>query len=345
MESHTAEKIDIRIKAEYLGAIKQIPYLCKAIQRAMPEKKVCIVCWDYSDRKLSYSDLVSKGLKREELSSESIEIRQCGEGATGEGVANLLLDFSTSLEVSYRRKTLSLPIDPLKFERRKTLSKEEVEELREKYAPNTDRVILGGSLRQDEGEPLVRAMAPLLKKKSNTKVLLVPRSWPNDFSKGLDSFFQTAGLENRDKFHVVTESGILEDLYSICDLAFVGDTINRGTGQNPLEPAFYGKPILYGGTYMCNKFAFKGLSRSGLLRATDGLEDLTQAIRNPLAGKELAEAQRKTSEFIDSMQGAADLYAQLIKEVLDTEQLDNKQGRKIEEFLETKYYQWDTAFN
>lgn len=45
---------------------------------------------------------------------------------------------------------------------------------------------------------------------------------------------------------VVNTIGLLRRLYAVADVTFVGGSLVRGGGHNPLEAAAYGKPILFG---------------------------------------------------------------------------------------------------
>ena len=45
---------------------------------------------------------------------------------------------------------------------------------------------------------------------------------------------------------VVDEMGLLGSLYAVADVAFVGGSLVNKGGQNPIEPAAAGRPILFG---------------------------------------------------------------------------------------------------
>ncbi len=45
---------------------------------------------------------------------------------------------------------------------------------------------------------------------------------------------------------VVDEFGVLGSLYEFADLAYVGGSLVPKGGQNPVEPAAAGKPVLFG---------------------------------------------------------------------------------------------------
>lgn len=45
---------------------------------------------------------------------------------------------------------------------------------------------------------------------------------------------------------ILDTMGELSRMYSFCDIAFIGGSLIPDGGHNPLEPAAFGKPILYG---------------------------------------------------------------------------------------------------
>ncbi len=45
---------------------------------------------------------------------------------------------------------------------------------------------------------------------------------------------------------IVNTIGLLRDLYAVADIAFVGGSLVSQGGHNPLEPAAFGKPVLFG---------------------------------------------------------------------------------------------------
>lgn len=58
------------------------------------------------------------------------------------------------------------------------------------------------------------------------------------------SLFSSGNLKN--KFILVDVFGKLHNIYSISDICYVGGAIVNKGGQNPIEPAGYGKPVLFG---------------------------------------------------------------------------------------------------
>ena len=67
---------------------------------------------------------------------------------------------------------------------------------------------------------------------------------------------------------VVNTIGHLKALYALSDVAFVGGSLINFGGHNPLEPAAFAKPILFGPhtgdvAESCNRLLASGGARSG----------------------------------------------------------------------------------
>jgi 3-deoxy-D-manno-octulosonic-acid transferase len=79
----------------------------------------------------------------------------------------------------------------------------------------------------------------------------------------------------------VDRMGELSKLYAICDIAFVGGSLVPQGGHNPLEPAAFAKPILFGpdmsdfleiSTLLLEKGGAKQVqSKDGLIRELEAL--------------------------------------------------------------------------
>ncbi|MBF0118844.1 MAG: 3-deoxy-D-manno-octulosonic acid transferase [Desulfobacterales bacterium] len=135
----------------------------------------------------------------------------------------------------------------------KALNSDELEnyKLLFKIEPN-QKVILAGSTHK--GEELILSDAFLKLKHFNIKFIVVPR----DPTRSLDVFniFKSKGFsvslmseidkKNSSDVIIVNVIGVLRNLYALSDIAFVGGSLVNCGGHNPLEPAFFSKPILFG---------------------------------------------------------------------------------------------------
>lgn len=116
-----------------------------------------------------------------------------------------------------------------------------------------DFIIVFGSSRPGE-EKLIKKEIPILKKEiSNLKLIVVPRhleriSEVKEIFKEFNYQLYTE-LKSKTEIVIVDKMGILTEAYAMSDLAIVGGSFFDFGGHNPLEPAFYGLPIIMGEFY------------------------------------------------------------------------------------------------
>jgi 3-deoxy-D-manno-octulosonic-acid transferase len=119
------------------------------------------------------------------------------------------------------------------------------------------RVVVAGSTHDNEESMVLKALEKKLKNTMPTLLILVPRD-PGRAGQvmklcrnmnlrsiclsGLDS----DGGDGPYPVVVVDGIGHLKSLYGLADIAFVGGSLVPEGGHNPLEPAAYGKPVLFG---------------------------------------------------------------------------------------------------
>lgn len=82
-------------------------------------------------------------------------------------------------------------------------------------------------------------------------------------------------VSGRDGILIIDQLGVLNQAYSICDIALVGGSFFDFGGHNPLEPAFYGKPVVMGIFHSsCQESVDALLSGEGIIVcAADELSD------------------------------------------------------------------------
>jgi len=116
-----------------------------------------------------------------------------------------------------------------------------------------DRIIVAGSTHRGEEAVVLSAFSRLREDDPDLKLLLVPRH-PERAEEVVDltidagfKFARLTDLESGDPdVVVINRIGYLSRLYSIAEIAFVGGSLVRRGGQNPIEPAMAAKPILFG---------------------------------------------------------------------------------------------------
>ncbi len=117
-----------------------------------------------------------------------------------------------------------------------------------------DHVWIAGSTHPGEEEILLRVFLESRKKNPSLKLLIAPRHIER--SAGLEEKIRPLGFQvqlasRRDAGKpwdvlVLDQLGVLKDLYKIADTVFMGGSLIKHGGQNPIEPAVFKKPILHG---------------------------------------------------------------------------------------------------
>jgi len=113
-----------------------------------------------------------------------------------------------------------------------------------------DRVLCWGSSRPKEEELLLSILPKLKEKHPNLKVILAPRHPKRvpeieNLLYGKDYVLHSKMQQARE-IVVMDTLGKLAECYAICDLAIIGGSFYDFGGHNPLEPAYYSKPIIIG---------------------------------------------------------------------------------------------------
>ncbi|MBW1960485.1 MAG: 3-deoxy-D-manno-octulosonic acid transferase [Deltaproteobacteria bacterium] len=119
------------------------------------------------------------------------------------------------------------------------------------------KVFLAGSTHAGEESILLEVFLRMRRLFSNLLIVVVPRD-PRR-ARLICKQFQSSGIRaarmselngqhETDRFDaiVVDVIGKLQHLYSLADIAFIGGSLVNCGGHNPLEPAVYCKPILFG---------------------------------------------------------------------------------------------------
>jgi 3-deoxy-D-manno-octulosonic-acid transferase len=119
-------------------------------------------------------------------------------------------------------------------------------------------------------------------------------------------------------FIILDTVGELATVYGLATLVFVGGSFIPKGGQNIIEPAFWGKPILFG-PYMDN---FKEVVRIFLEKEAAGQvrdgQELTRKLDCFLRHREKAEEMGSRAQaLVQANQGAAKKSAELVLEFIN----------------------------
>ncbi|GAB4539981.1 MAG: 3-deoxy-D-manno-octulosonic acid transferase [Thermodesulfovibrionia bacterium] len=193
-----------------------------------------------------------------------------------------------------------------------------------------DKIILAGSTHKGEDEVILNAYKSIKGEFHDVSLILAPRH-PERFDEvevmlrqmGFDYVRRTA-MNSRDpsmgrRYDVILLDtiGELSNAFSIATMAFIGGSLLPYGGHNILEPAYWGKPIVFG-PYMDNfPFAEDFLNESAaiVVRTTEEMADSMRGIlKDPERAREMGGRARA---IIDRNKGATDNAMQLIREIID----------------------------
>ncbi|MDO8603442.1 MAG: 3-deoxy-D-manno-octulosonic acid transferase [Candidatus Omnitrophota bacterium] len=178
------------------------------------------------------------------------------------------------------------------------------EELRKKInLSEKDILIVAGSTHRGEDGILISCFSRLKKDYPNLRLLIAPRHIERvqEIEKTLTkNGFETIkvsslGLQppasSLQPVFILDTMGELKSIYAAADIVFVGKSLVKKGGQNPIEPASLGKPVIFGRLMFNFQDAVKILLEYKAAVEVEGDEGLYSAIRflldNPEERKKL----------------------------------------------------------
>jgi 3-deoxy-D-manno-octulosonic-acid transferase len=186
------------------------------------------------------------------------------------------------------------------------------------------RVIVAGSTRQGEEEIILDAYLKALEAFPETILIIVPRhiDRTGDIARmvqrrGLTCQLRTEIGEGRarrtEKVIIINTFGELFKIYSVAAIVFCGASLAPLGGQNPLEPAVWGKTVLYGPSMEDFLDAKVLLESVGASVPVSTPEELCEKILWLLGHPEASEAYgERAREAVLANRGAASKHANVI---------------------------------
>ena len=175
-------------------------------------------------------------------------------------------------------------------------------ELRKKYGYNSeDFIICFGSSRPGE-EDLLKSILPELKLSIPELKLIIAIRHTQRIGE-VRALFPEAAIFSELQENVseaadvllIDTIGHLNEFYAICDLSIVGGSFVDFGGHNPLEPAFYGKPIIMGPYHSSCAGSVQELLSFNAILISDSQNlkrDIIYLYQNPEKRKEMGENAR-----------------------------------------------------
>lgn len=176
-----------------------------------------------------------------------------------------------------------------------------------------EKVIVAGSTHPGEEEVVLSAYKRLKAKFPSLRLILAPRHIER--VRSVKELIRRAGLNG--EVMLIEKMGILSSVYALADVVFIGGSFIQHGGQNPIEPAQYAKPVLFG-PFMFN---FED-ARTALLEAAGAFEvasedELFGRIEYLLSHPDDAKAMgARAKAAMDKKRGATARNIEIIKKFL-----------------------------
>lgn len=203
-----------------------------------------------------------------------------------------------------------------------SMSAEEKDALRRELGlGDGERLILAGSTHEGEETALLDAFINLRQRHADLALLIAPRH-PERFvrveeilrEKGLSWIRRTKAFGREDEPVILLDTmGELGRLYAECDIAFVGGSLVNVGGHNLLEPASWGKPVLFGPhTHNFREITEKLLAAGGGIRVADSAE-LEGELERLLDTATAAQSGEKGRRVVEDNQGSLQRTVELVE--------------------------------
>jgi 3-deoxy-D-manno-octulosonic-acid transferase len=187
-----------------------------------------------------------------------------------------------------------------------------------------DFIFTAGSIRQGECEIIADVYNKIAPDFDKVKFFLAPRhlSTIENVMKILKdkhikySLFSAGDFGNN--FILIDIFGKLNSVYSISDVCYVGGSMVSKGGQNPIEPAAYGKPVLFGKNMDNFKTEAENLVKADGALIVKNSGDLAEKIREFISNKHLSKTIGENAlKAVNSQKGAVSFTIKKIKENLN----------------------------
>lgn len=189
-------------------------------------------------------------------------------------------------------------------------------------------VLVAGSTRGTEEETILDVYERICREIPETLLIIAPRHISRiaeiedlvrerGFEYQLRTDLDNGGVSRTAPVVIINIIGELHAIYSIGNLVFCGGSLAPFGGQNVLEPAVWGKPVLYGSSMEDFLDAKELLEKAGggiqISDAQDLFEKVRYYLSNPSEAERMGERAR---EAVVSRKGAARKHADAILKLI-----------------------------
>ena len=201
-------------------------------------------------------------------------------------------------------------------------------ELRQKWGFDfKDQIWVAGSTHPGEETKLIEIFFDLRREHPSLKMILAPRHIERSLGlaqrirrQGLSVLLSSKSAENP-KFDILLldQLGILKDLYQLADVVFMGGSLVKRGGQNPIEPASFRKAIVHGPFVFNFQNIYQTFDREGGACRVEDAKELASVLRQVLADESRRlELGSRAFQLVGRLQGATQRHLLWIGKFLVT---------------------------
>ena len=194
--------------------------------------------------------------------------------------------------------------------------------------PEQALVWVAGSTHRGEEEIIFDAFQKLAQSCANLFLVVAPRNVERGAElaalaarRGLSACRRSVSGAGQGSVLILDTLGELASVYDLCDVAFIGGSLVPERGHNPLEPAVYGKPVLFGPHMEDFAEISRDLLAVGGARQVHDTEELRAGLSLLLSDPaERQRVGRQAQDLIASRRGVTEAHLALIRTVLAREE-------------------------
>jgi 3-deoxy-D-manno-octulosonic-acid transferase len=184
-------------------------------------------------------------------------------------------------------------------------------------------ILVAGSTHEPEESMLLDAYQTLLIHQPNLLLIIVPRH-PQRFdavhalclSSGLNTVTSSSNIEDTTHMQVllIDQMGLLQGVYALTHIAFVGGSIADRGGHNALEPAAFGVPVIMGPHTYNNPDICQTLVDAGALKTVFNAQDIAHQVGHWLDDKPArTKAGLGAKQVLQNNSGAVDATLKILQ--------------------------------
>ena len=161
--------------------------------------------------------------------------------------------------------------------------------------------IMFTSTHENEEFMLLPLIKKFYKKYNNSKFYIAPRhperskSINKLFNQNNISSFMETNSKNKDRVIIIDSFGNLENFYKISDIVFLGGSLSKNGGHNPIEPAKYNCAIISGNNIFNWKNIYDEMSIEKACHIIDNIDKLEKMIENLIINKNILKTFKKNA--------------------------------------------------